>query len=139
MNRSILTSIRTYATKSKTTNLKWKPSVPVEQSTLPDGAIFISRKPVVAPEVQAVAAPPIHKPIITKTLTEAEIQEMRQLRNSDPVKWTRSRLAEKFGCSQLFVGISAPLKEAPVVEEPIYQGYRRQLITKQRQKRKELW
>jgi Mitochondrial ribosomal protein subunit L20 len=38
-------------------------------------------------------------------LTPAQILELRQLRSSDPGRWTRKKLADKFGCSESFVGI----------------------------------
>jgi hypothetical protein len=41
----------------------------------------------------------------SKMLTPAEILELRQLRASDPNTWTRKALADKFGCSESFVGI----------------------------------
>ncbi|GAN06697.1 conserved hypothetical protein [Mucor ambiguus] len=145
MNRSsyLFTSIRTYATKSKTTNLKWKPSVPVQQTSLSDGTVFIARQPVVEPSVQSAVAPLIHKPTTFKRLSESEIKELRQLRESDPSTWTRSKLAKKFGCSELFVSMAAP---SPVVSAnaeaaaaAAKHGYRRKLITQERQKRKALW
>jgi hypothetical protein len=145
MNRSsiVFTSIRTYATKSKTTNLKWKPSVPVQQSALPDGTIFIARQPVVEPSVQATVAPLLHKSKVAKKLSDAEIAELRQLRESDPVTWTRSKLAKKFGCSELFVSIAAPNKAAEAAKDQAAavanQGYRRRLISQERQKRRTLW
>ncbi|KAK4509518.1 uncharacterized protein ATC70_007870 [Mucor velutinosus] len=147
MNRSsyLFTSIRTYATKSKTTNLKWKPSVPVQQTSLPDGTVFIARQPVVEPSVQSVVAPLIHKPTTFKKLSEAEIKELRQLRESDPSTWTRSKLAKKFGCSELFVGMAAPSPvastnaEAAAAAATAKHGYRRRLITQERQKRRALW
>lgn len=141
-SRHVFTSIRTYATKSKTTNLKWKPSVPVQQTTLSDGTIFIARQPVVEPSVQATVAPLINKTTVVKKLSEAEIKELRQLREADPATWTRSKLAKKFGCSELFVSIAAPkptTATASVVENEVSHGYRRKLITQERQKRKALW
>lgn len=44
---------------------------------------------------------------------------MRALRAQDPDKWTRARLAEKFGCSQFFVGMvaKAPEKAEKVARE----------------------
>lgn len=140
MNRTLFTCIRTYATKSKTTNLKMKASVPLEQTPLADGSLFIARQPIVAPNVQAQVAPALHKSkAVTKKLSEAEITEMRQLRESDPSTWTRSKLAKKFGCSELFVGIAAPSTTKQPVEQVVQHGYRRKLITEQRQKRRALW
>ncbi|KAL9556479.1 hypothetical protein PS6_002309 [Mucor atramentarius] len=145
MNRSgyLFTSIRTYATKSKTTNLKWKPSVPVQQTSLSDGTVFIARQPVVEPSVQSAVAPLIHKPTTFKKLSESEIKELRKLRESDPTTWTRSKLAKKFGCSELFVSMAAPSaaakNNAEAAAAVAKHGYRRSLITQERQKRKALW
>lgn len=125
--------------------MKWKPSVPVQQTTFADGSVLIARQPVVEPSVQATVAPLINnnKQTIAKKLSEAEIAELRQLRESDPTTWTRSKLAKKFGCSELFVSIAAPSSKTAAVatEEAVVSnhGYRRRLITQERQKRKALW
>ncbi|CEP10103.1 hypothetical protein [Parasitella parasitica] len=141
------THVRTYATKSKTTNLKWKPSVPVQQTTLPDGTVFVARQPVVEPSMQSAVAPLINKSTTHKKLSESEIKELRQLRESDPSTWTRSKLAKKFGCSELFVGITAPNATAQAAKNQASanadaatnHGYRRKLILQERQKRRALW
>ncbi|ORE09931.1 hypothetical protein BCV72DRAFT_47406 [Rhizopus microsporus var. microsporus] len=131
--------VRTYATKSKTPNLKFKPSVPVKETNLAEGITFIERQPVVPAERQATAAPLLRQRKQYNTLGDKEINEIRQLRESDPTVWTRSALAKKFGCSELFVSMVAPLKN-PVVQEQIADhGYRRQLIKENRQRRKALW
>jgi hypothetical protein len=44
-------------------------------------------------------------------LTDKEIGEIRQLRMEDPYTWTRVKLAEKYGCSQFFVGMIVKAKE----------------------------
>ncbi|ORY65386.1 mitochondrial ribosomal protein subunit L20-domain-containing protein [Pseudomassariella vexata] len=36
-------------------------------------------------------------------VTKEEVEEMRQLRNENPAKWSVVRLAEKFQCTKLFV------------------------------------
>ncbi|KAG1310874.1 hypothetical protein G6F64_004238 [Rhizopus arrhizus] len=132
--------VRTYATKSKTTNLKYKPSVPVQKTTLSNGTLFIERQPVISSERQATAAPLIRQPKQYNTLGEKEVNEIRQLRESDPTTWTRVKLAKKFGCSELFIGMVAPLKNKNAVQEQVLDhGYRRQLIKENRQKRKALW
>ncbi|KAF5023016.1 hypothetical protein F66182_4935 [Fusarium sp. NRRL 66182] len=41
-------------------------------------------------------------------LTAADIQEMKRLRSEDPVTWSVNKLAEKFGCSTVFVKMAAP-------------------------------
>ncbi|KAI8047139.1 mitochondrial ribosomal protein subunit L20-domain-containing protein [Gilbertella persicaria] len=143
MNRSILTSIRTYATKSKTTNLRYKPSVPVHETAFSDGFAFIERQPIVQPTTQAHVAPLLHKATPKQKLSEAEINELRQLRESDPISWTRSKLAKKFGCSELFISMAAPLKSPIAAKDQTASvakhGYRRKLITQERENRRALW
>ncbi|CAO3673470.1 unnamed protein product [Rhizopus stolonifer] len=111
----------------------------LQHTTLSDGALFIERQPVVSPARQATVAPLLRQPKQVNQLEEKEINEIRKLRESDPVNWTRSKLAKKFGCSELYVGIVAPLKETPQTEQKVDHGYRRQLIKENRQKRKALW
>lgn len=38
-------------------------------------------------------------------LTQEDVAEIRRLRMSDPVKWSRLKLARKFNCTSLFIGI----------------------------------
>ena len=47
-------------------------------------------------------------------LTPEQVDEMRKLRKHDPRRWTRVRLAEKFECSEFFVGLccSSPAVKA---------------------------
>ncbi|CEI67297.1 hypothetical protein FVEN_g5799 [Fusarium venenatum] len=45
-------------------------------------------------------------------LTAADIKEMKQLRQEDPETWSVNKLAEKFGCSVIFVKMAAPAPEA---------------------------
>ncbi|KAH0612655.1 uncharacterized protein H6S33_009035 [Morchella sextelata] len=59
-------------------------------------------------KVRAKLPPPVKKPYEKKYhLGEAEIAEMRALRAEDPDKWTRGKLAEKFGTSRFFAGMVA--------------------------------
>lgn len=68
------------------------------------------------------------------------------MRSEDPYKWTRAKLAEKFDCSQFFVGIVA---EAPSEKKVAEQGKleeiqakwgrRRRYAREDRGKRRELW
>ncbi|KAG8529435.1 uncharacterized protein KY384_006072 [Bacidia gigantensis] len=79
-------------------------------------------------------------------LTPKQIEEIRELRTKDPWKWTRKRLAERFDCSQFFVGIVA---EAPTERkrsemaklEAVKErwGWRRRNAREERGKRQELW
>ncbi|RCI03042.1 hypothetical protein CU098_012217 [Rhizopus stolonifer] len=79
MHRSI-GFIRTYATKSKTTNLKYKPSVPVQNTTLSDGTLFIERQSVVSPARQATVAPLLRQP--KQNQTQLIGHDPNSLRNS---------------------------------------------------------
>ncbi|KAI9715537.1 MAG: hypothetical protein M1828_000789 [Chrysothrix sp. TS-e1954] len=61
----------------------------------------------------APLAPPVSQPQ-TKSyhLGPEQIEEIRALRKSDEDYWTRGKLAEKFKCSDLFVGIVVQASEA---------------------------
>jgi hypothetical protein len=78
-------------------------------------------------------------------LTTAEIDEIRQLRSSDPHTWTRVKLAEKFGCSQFFVGMVAKNAEKATVVSKEHEearrrwGARRKIAREDRERRKVLW
>ncbi|CAD6569237.1 MAG: hypothetical protein ASARMPREDX12_002264 [Alectoria sarmentosa] len=94
--------------------------------------------------------PPVlhkHKPYEKKYhLRQEEIEEIRRLRSKDPYKWTRAKLAEKFECSQFFIGMVA---EAPSEKKIAEQrklkeiqekwGKRRRYAREDRGKRRELW
>ena len=94
--------------------------------------------------------PPIiknHKPYEKKYhLREQDFEEIRRLRTENPIKWTRSRLAEKFECSQFFVGMVCPAskekldkdrEELDRIKEKW--GRRRRYAREDRVKRRELW
>jgi len=54
---------------------------------------------------------PKFKPLGLKHhLNDADIEEIRRLRTSDPDKWSSFRLAKKFNCSRTFIGMCC---EAP--------------------------
>lgn len=78
-------------------------------------------------------------------LDAAQIEQIRALRLGDPEKWTRVRLAEKFGCSQFFVGmvVKVPEKAARVSNEHALArekwGKRRREAREERERRKVLW
>ena len=44
-------------------------------------------------------------------LKAGDIAEIRRLRTLDPFQWTRKRLAEKFGCTEFFVGMCVQANE----------------------------
>ncbi|CDS09249.1 hypothetical protein LRAMOSA10609 [Lichtheimia ramosa] len=148
---SVTIARRTYASKTKTpkpkvSNVNTKARVPVKEMTLDDGSIFVVRESPVPTKVQATA-PPLRQPYEKKyNLSDAQIAEMRQLRQQDPTTWTRKKLADKFGCSELFVSIAAPTTKHATLEASsssaaaaTEEGYRRQLIKRNRERRRALW
>ena len=78
-------------------------------------------------------------------LGQAEIDEMRRLRAEDPRKWTRNALAEKFDCSNFFVGLccSSPMMKAEMDRElaaiKAKWGRRKMDAVEERKARKALW
>ncbi|MCJ1423943.1 hypothetical protein MMC29_001828 [Sticta canariensis] len=79
-------------------------------------------------------------------LREEEIAEIRRLRTTDPNVWTRKKLAEKYDCSQFFVGMVVQAsKEKKEKERQILEnvkekwGRRRRYAREDRKKRRELW
>ncbi|KAH7382182.1 mitochondrial ribosomal protein subunit L20-domain-containing protein [Pyrenochaeta sp. MPI-SDFR-AT-0127] len=78
-------------------------------------------------------------------VSKSEVEEIRQLRSNDPDQWTRVRLAEKFGCSQFFIGMvaKAPEKAERVSREHDIArkrwGQRRKIAREDRERRKVLW
>jgi hypothetical protein len=78
-------------------------------------------------------------------LTDAEISEIRSLRTQDPYTWTRVKLAEKFGCSQFFVGMVVKAKDRAKEVEAGHEearqrwGVRRREAREDRGRRKEQW
>ncbi|OAL71700.1 mitochondrial 54S ribosomal protein YmL20 [Trichophyton violaceum] len=81
-----------------------------------------------------------------KYLIKEEIEAMRELRKSDPMHWSRSRLAEKFGCSTLFVGMACEAAgEKKAIQRQILTavqsrwGLKRTMAREDRQLRKEVW
>ena len=70
--------------------------------------------PVTSASIPSAASlpPPLEKPRQkTYHLTAADIAEIRRLRAEDPFKYTRKMLAEKFKCTEFFVGMCAPANE----------------------------
>ncbi|KAL6721343.1 hypothetical protein ACLMJK_000446 [Lecanora helva] len=79
-------------------------------------------------------------------LREKDFEEIRKLRTADPTKWTRSKLAEKFGCSQFFVGLVCQASKEKLAKdrEELEQtkekwGRRKRFAREDRAKRRELW
>lgn len=91
--------------------------------------------------------PPVHEPYEKKYhLKQEEIEEIRRLRYEDPFKWTRKVLAEKFGCTEFFVGIIAQASQkrkewSTRLSEQTKEkwGKRRTYAREERTKRREMW
>ncbi|KAK9895157.1 hypothetical protein P389DRAFT_89255 [Cystobasidium minutum MCA 4210] len=88
------------------------------------------------------------------TLSEEQIAEMQALRLSDPVTWTRSKLAEKYNVSKFFVAMKsfgdspeARLLAKKVREEHLEAekrqrdswGFKKRVDREVRRRRKEFW
>ncbi|CAG8586143.1 12023_t:CDS:2 [Racocetra fulgida] len=108
------------------------------ETILDDGSKFISRVPLVKPTVAMDKLPPPLKPPKENNhhkLTEDEINEMRELRLSDPEKWT-----------PLFVGQAAPLSkdrkeilEARKVAQFNKMGWKKRFVRNERARRRANW
>ncbi|USP78490.1 uncharacterized protein yc1106_05764 [Curvularia clavata] len=98
------------------------------------------------PRPSTALPPPVRTPYEKKYhLSETEVAEIRRLRAADPDTWTRVKLAEKFGCSQFFVGLVAKNEgKAGRVERQHDEarqkwGTRRREAREDRGRRRELW
>ena len=99
--------------------------------------------------------PPVSRPsLIPKKkyprMTYKVIQTMRELRHSDPAKWTCTTLAARFNCSPNFVSLVAGLKGSDWKQQTRSTaeehqrardkwGERRALLQKVRVKKREFW
>ncbi|KAF3940574.1 hypothetical protein ABW19_dt0208772 [Dactylella cylindrospora] len=110
-------------------------------ATSPDGATNVA-------EGDPKKLPPALTRPYQKTyhLTEKEIKQIQKLRASNPDVWSRRKLAEKFGCSEFFVGMVAPTTEerkAQMKEElnkvKAKWGKVRTFAREERARRRELW
>jgi hypothetical protein len=83
-------------------------------------------------------------------MSDEDLARLKHLRRSDPLLYTRGRLAKMFGCSTTFIGMVAPLKKSQcramhkVLEEKHEKARERwsekhQIVMEIRKKRKELW
>ena len=91
--------------------------------------------------------PPVRKPYDKKYhLNHEQVAEIRRLRSDDPFVWTRAKLAEKFDCSQFFIGmVCEASKERKEQSRQALEnvkarwGKRRQYAREDRTRRRELW
>lgn len=90
---------------------------------------------------------PGHKPYEKKYhLKEKDLEQIRKLRNEDPFKWTRVKLAEKFACSQFFIGLVCQAsKERKEQQRQILEdvkerwGWKKRQAREDRVKRRATW
>jgi len=106
-----------------------------------------------APEAAPNALPPPlwdGHPKQHRILSEAEVDQIRALRNTDPHSNTASKLAAQFGCSSKFVAMVAPLSKQLKQERLRLRdeehenarskwGSRKHLVKEIRAKRKSYW
>ncbi|KAJ6257902.1 54S ribosomal protein L20 [Drechslerella dactyloides] len=82
----------------------------------------------------------------TYHLSEADVKKIQRLRASNPNVWSRRKLADKFGCSEFFVGMVAPVTKERVKEmkgrtEKVKErwGKVRTFAREARTRRRQLW
>jgi len=100
--------------------------------------------------------PPVSRPSLLNPkgpfphMTDSDIEAMKELRTEHPAKWTRSKLAAKFGCSKTFVSLVAGLKKSEWKKkvrgmEKEHEnvrsnwGVRKSMLRKVRARRREFW
>ena len=124
-------------------------STPFSYTSNPTSPLLLTGSPSTA---TGSALPlPLARPKLERfRLSDDKIAEMQRLRVQDPKRYTRSRLAEMFECSPVFVGYVAPLarseKKAALARRDqahekarAHWGEKAALIREIRKKRKEFW
>ena len=100
-----------------------------------------------AENVQAQLPPPLPKQSEKRYhVTQEQMQEMRTLRDEDPLKWSVKQLAKKYDCSPIFVQfITGGNKEQRQRQKAITEavksrwGKKRTVAREDRALRKERW
>ncbi|KAJ5772052.1 hypothetical protein N7520_002581 [Penicillium odoratum] len=79
-------------------------------------------------------------------LTPSDIEEIRKLRLSDPMTWSRHKLAKRFECSPLFIAIVCEASpEKKQIQKQVLEavqsrwGPKRRMAREDRQLRREAW
>lgn len=124
-------------------------SAPFSYTVNPTSPLLLAESP--APATGSTLPPPLAQPKLEQPRLSADkITEIQRLRVQDPKRYTRTRLAEMFGCTPAFVGYVAPLARpertaALARRERVHEKARAQwgekamLIHEIRKKRKEFW
>ena len=140
--------------------------------TLPGDLTFIHRPPPTAPSPESYVTQPSSPLLRTPTtppsmdslppllfpdkrpkperMTQEDIRKMQELRKSDSDTWTVMKLARKFGCTNAFVKLMAPLtpaqrkkkqtaRDAEHARQRALWGERKAIIREIQQKRREFW
>ncbi|KAJ2077265.1 hypothetical protein H4R24_005239 [Coemansia sp. RSA 988] len=116
---------------------------------LEDGSIFVSRVPKELPEVGEADLPPLIRtraPPANKSLTDEDKRELVKLRNTEPARWTVSKLAKKFEIPPQLVLMIAqcPRWRQQEIQQNADKeweklGYKKRLIRLNRLRRRLLW
>ncbi|OJJ43341.1 hypothetical protein ASPZODRAFT_169366 [Penicilliopsis zonata CBS 506.65] len=94
------------------------------------------------------ALPTLFKSDTTKKyhLKQSDIEEIRRLRLSDPMSWSRWKLAKRFECSPLFIAMVCEASpEKKEIQKKVLEavqsrwGIKRRIAREDRQLRKETW
>lgn len=127
------------------------PTAPTAFSTTLDPASPLLRPPT---ESSDAALPPLLRPSAyvkePPRITPEHMEEIRRLRRENPVKYSRTKLAEMFNCTSSFIAQIAALrpskrkefrKERDEAHEKIRQrwGEKKSLFVDIRKKRREFW
>ena len=127
------------------------PSAPTPHSYTvnPTSPLLLAESP--PPATCTSLPPPLARPRLERPrLSDDKITEIQRLRVQDPKRYTRTKLAEMFGCSPAFVSYVAPLapseqKAALARRERAHEksrtrwGEKSAIIREIRRKRKEFW
>ncbi|KAJ3542579.1 hypothetical protein NMY22_g3465 [Coprinellus aureogranulatus] len=129
------------------------PSLEAPESTTALPASPLLQKRPASSSSGPVRLPPLvkgEKPKELKPLTPEDIAKMKELRASDPEKYSASKLAKMFGCTRLFVSQNTRIRtsqktalwkkrDAEHEKHRARWSERHQLVKAVRAKRKEMW
>lgn len=87
-----------------------------------------------------------HTPELKYHLTPSDIEEIRKLRLSDPMTWSRHKLAKRFQCSPVFIAmVCEASREKKQMQKQVLEamqsrwGTKRRMAREDRQLRREAW
>lgn len=127
------------------------PSAPTPLSYITNPASPLLKPPSPSPSADASLPPLLHKAAEPKPrMSDKDLTEMRRLRAINPAYYTRKRLAERFNCTETFVGYMAKLstgahrvalqkREREHESARSKWGEKKLIVREIRSKRKEFW